>query len=426
MTSQGDKHFYHPSDISVSFGASPSAESEQGTKGSFKSPPGRESAERQEVQDRMLAEQLSREFAYPNGSSSSAMPPLALNDHDSQELYVSVQGEDSDIHRFHSTDADGQQYGGGLFSDWSLARTLQSMEFEIDMETLAERQRYAVEEGIERDFSQKEYSASTWRRQLLTFSTLICVAQIAILITMSEWNGMVSMRENPMYGPPATTMVRFGAKDAGLILYKRQWWRLFSPIMLHAGAIHLVSNVLVQLRVGGYLNLVFGTPTWTWIYLVSGVFGNMCSCIFLPDSVGVGSSGAVMGMLTAWIVWIVFRWKKIPEQCRTQRNCQLFMVLASVAITLGMSFSPYVDWGAHFGGALQGLLWGLILLCHELDNVPLRKILFVCSLAATSGLFVGALYWMNVRMRPSTENWPVYAQNDDWKNRGPPRGIMPS
>lgn len=32
------------------------------------------------------------------------------------------------------------------------------------------------------------------------------------------------------------------------------------------------------------------------------------SCIVLPDPVGVGSSGAVLGMLASWIVWILFRW----------------------------------------------------------------------------------------------------------------------
>jgi hypothetical protein len=32
------------------------------------------------------------------------------------------------------------------------------------------------------------------------------------------------------------------------------------------------------------------------------------SCIFLPDAIGVGSSGALMGMLSAWLIWIVFRW----------------------------------------------------------------------------------------------------------------------
>ena len=34
----------------------------------------------------------------------------------------------------------------------------------------------------------------------------------------------------------------------------------------------------------------------------------LCSCIVLPDPVGVGSSGAVLGMLASWIVWILFRW----------------------------------------------------------------------------------------------------------------------
>jgi hypothetical protein len=32
------------------------------------------------------------------------------------------------------------------------------------------------------------------------------------------------------------------------------------------------------------------------------------SCCFLPESVGVGSSGALMGMLSSWVVWIIFRW----------------------------------------------------------------------------------------------------------------------
>ena len=32
------------------------------------------------------------------------------------------------------------------------------------------------------------------------------------------------------------------------------------------------------------------------------------SCIFLPGTVGVGSSGAVLGMLASWVVWIIFRW----------------------------------------------------------------------------------------------------------------------
>jgi hypothetical protein len=49
----------------------------------------------------------------------------------------------------------------------------------------------------------------------------------------------------------------------------------------------------------------------------------------------------------------LLRRKKIPHQCKQQRNCQLFIVLASIVITLATSFTPNVDWAAHAGGALQ-------------------------------------------------------------------------
>jgi membrane associated rhomboid family serine protease len=343
---------------------------------------------------------------------------MALNE---QELYLHLDDENLSADGAMNPSSRGGGEGGSYFSDWSLARTLQAMEFEIDAETMQERRRYEQEEEQDRDFNRKEYGASACRKQMLTFSTLICVAQICILITMCSWDGMAPYSQNPMYGPPATTLVRFGAKDASLILYKKQWWRLFSPIMLHAGVIHLLSNVLIQLRVGGYLNLVFGNVRWMWIYLVSGVFGNICSCAFLPNSVGVGSSGALLGMLSAWIVWIVFRWKKIPEQCRSQRNCQLGMVVISVAVTLGMSFSPFVDWGAHFGGAIMGLLWGSILLSGELDNKFHAKILSITCLVITIALWIGGLSYMCVDMRPSRANWAVYTQNDDWHHHQQPQ-----
>jgi hypothetical protein len=38
------------------------------------------------------------------------------------------------------------------------------------------------------------------------------------------------------------------------------------------------------------------------------VVSALYSCCFLPESVGVGSSGALMGMLSSWVVWIIFRW----------------------------------------------------------------------------------------------------------------------
>lgn len=86
----------------------------------------------------------------------------------------------------------------------------------------------------------------------------------------------------------------------------------------------------------------------------------MSSCVFIPGSVGVGSSGALMGMLSSWVVWIIFRWKKIPPECKSQRNCQLTVVVASIVITLATSMMPRVDWAAHAGGAFMVCYYVLV------------------------------------------------------------------
>lgn len=101
-----------------------------------------------------------------------------------------------------------------------------------------------------------------------------------------------------------------------------------------------------------------------------------------------------MGMLSSWIVWIIFRWKKIPRECKRQRNCQLFIVLASVVVTLATSFTPNVDWAAHAGGTVQGLLWGVVLLSNELDNDRNKLWGRVVAGAVAVGLLVYSLYYM--------------------------------
>jgi hypothetical protein len=59
---------------------------------------------------------------------------------------------------------------------------------------------------------------------------------------------------------------------------------------------------------------------------------------------------------------------KIPKEHHKIRNCQLAVVLSSIAITMATSAMPNVDWAAHAGGAFQGALWGIILLSNELHS----------------------------------------------------------
>jgi hypothetical protein len=159
--------------------------------------------------------------------------------------------------------AGGGHEGGGWMDDFTLARALQAMEFEIAGETL--------DRG---DFDEKEYSASSCKRQLLTISTLILLTQVLVTVmsphlTLDRALGgddprrrlCPSERESAHrpasyhHGPPAQStpptytsvpQVRYGAKEAALILYRHEWWRLISPIFLHAGVLHILSNGIIQ------------------------------------------------------------------------------------------------------------------------------------------------------------------------------------
>lgn len=291
----------------------------------------------------------------------------------------------------------------GMWDDWSLARTLQALEFEIPLQALED----------EGDFNAKEiYASRSCKRQMLTLSTFIVVVQIALLVAMIQVDGYD--KGNSVIGPPVTTMVRFGAKEAGLIVWKNEWWRLLSSIMLHGGIFHIIPNGAIQLRVGGYLNMIYGTPKWFFIYFISGIFGEMMSCIFLPGTVGVGASGAIMGMLSSWVVWIIFRWKKIPHECKSQRNCQLFIVVAAVVVTIATSFQPNVDWAAHIGGVIQGALWGIVLLSSELDVERNQMWLRIGAGSVACTLYGYSLYYLAIQLDPTKANFDLWAQNDDW------------
>lgn len=100
-----------------------------------------------------------------------------------------------------------------------------------------------------------------------------------------------------------------------------------------------VADHLLQL---GYL--------WQYykVFIFSRRSQKYFSSILLTNIVGVGSSGSLMGMLGAWLVFIFYTWyfilknlpmtyrRKIPPDQRCHRNCQLFSVLFAITVTVNI------------------------------------------------------------------------------------------
>ena len=81
-------------------------------------------------------------------------------------------------------------------------------------------------------------------------------------------------------------LIDCGGKELDFIL-DGEWWRFFTPIYLHVSIIHILMNMFTQVRIGLPLERAYGAKRLGPIYIISGVGGNIVSCIFLPNQTQV-------------------------------------------------------------------------------------------------------------------------------------------
>ncbi len=92
--------------------------------------------------------------------------------------------------------------------------------------------------------------------------------------------------------------------DTGSLGQPAQWYRALSAMYVHAGALHLLMNMLILTLIGIPFEDRVGTPKWLAIYLFSGLVGAVVDAGFTAASggrhIGVGASGAIFGVMGAF------------------------------------------------------------------------------------------------------------------------------
>ena len=145
-------------------------------------------------------------------------------------------------------------------------------------------------------------------------------------------------------------------------------WRLFAAMWLHAGLIHLASNMYGLKQAGFPAEKAHGWWKILLIYMISGIMGNVISSIFLPTNITVGASGAVFGLFGAM-------WGDFVQDCglykgaRCAQLCNCVSLLFITIINLGIgAVVPMIDNFAHLGGFVAGLLASLVLFARPLSR----------------------------------------------------------
>jgi membrane associated rhomboid family serine protease len=237
------------------------------------------------------------------------------------------------------------------------------------------------------------------RQQYGYCSILFSLVQTVILGLMMWQCGIAPLNLNPMIGPYPDALSEWGGKNSVLIIDDGQTYRLITPILLHAGVIHLLGNVMVQLETGAFFEKEWGSIRWLILYLSSGIGSTILSVILMPAAVSVGSSGAVMGLFGGKLAEVFLRaceqqitkQDEVAHQVRKEQCC---VVASSVIIVMLFSFIPFVDWSAHLGGLVSGFLVGLAMFSFELHYCLWKFFWLLVGVAAVTAYFVVTVVYM--------------------------------
>ena len=140
------------------------------------------------------------------------------------------------------------------------------------------------------------------------------------------------------------------------VLIGKEYERIIFAMFLHADLNHLFNNMIILLFMGNVLEKAVGHFSFAGIYLLSGIFGNVCSLIYKLTvdrmSLSIGASGAVFGMAGLLLVLVLFAGRRISGITPVR-------VLFMVGLSLYNGFmSRNIDNAAHVGGLLAGFLLG--------------------------------------------------------------------
>lgn len=150
------------------------------------------------------------------------------------------------------------------------------------------------------------------------------------------------------------TLIQMGAK-VNILINRGEIYRLITSTFLHGGIIHILFNMSALNIIGKEVEYIYGSKKYILIYILSALSGSLFGYLFNPNSISVGASGAIFGLLGAMLVFGLKEKNKIGKQYAKN-------ILGTLAINviIGITISN-IDNYAHLGGLIMGAISALIL-----------------------------------------------------------------
>jgi rhomboid protease GluP len=224
--------------------------------------------------------------------------------------------------------------------------------------------------------------------------------------------GIMSVAARTAMGIDPATAIRWGA-NYGPLTTGGEWWRVFTATLLHHNFVHLLLNMWVLFGAGRLTERLFGSARFAFIYLASGIGGSIGSLAWQPGNVAVGASGAVFGVLGAFLAFLWMRRREIPRGLLRAYwlSTSLFVLYSLVTGAL----EAQTDNAAHLVGLLTGLLLGFSLARplseHATEDVS-RGLRLAPAMSAAAMIGAGLFYVVVLRppLTPTEQLWAKYPE----------------
>jgi membrane associated rhomboid family serine protease len=177
---------------------------------------------------------------------------------------------------------------------------------------------------------------------VVTYALII----ICVLAFVGEMAGGAGLG----FGRAGGTVVEKGALFGPSISIDHEYWRLITGGFLHAGFLHIAFNMYLLWYLGRLLEPALGHVRFAAIYFTSLLAGSFGALLLAPDTVTIGASGAVFGLMGAAVVEFRRRGIGFLESG----------IGILILFNLGLSFIvPGIAIGGHIGGLVGGVLAAL-------------------------------------------------------------------
>ena len=137
------------------------------------------------------------------------------------------------------------------------------------------------------------------------------------------------------------------------IMNEGQWWRLFTPAIVHFGIMHILFNMLWFKSLGSMIEFTRGKYFFAALVLVSAIFSNLFQWWFKGPSFG-GMSGVLYALLG--FVWMVKTFNPKEEFSLPMQD--VYMMIGWFVLCLTGLLGPIANF-AHAGGLFVGMIVGI-------------------------------------------------------------------